>query len=149
MRPGHPAKRQDASHSAAEPHLHRILIVSHLVPAAPSRCGRATRRPFSYRIKQRLTASGSQLLERLSIRQRPGVTTFRFWQEGPGYDRNLFQPDSILAAIDYVHAGPVRRGLVERPADWRWSSARRHLDFTAQVDPDLPTIHLPEYDLLH
>jgi putative transposase len=25
--------------------------------------------------------------------------------------------------IDYVHQNPARRGLVERAADWRWSSA--------------------------
>jgi hypothetical protein len=25
--------------------------------------------------------------------------------------------------IDYVHANPVRKGLVVRPADWKWSSA--------------------------
>ena len=24
---------------------------------------------------------------------------FRFWQEGPGYDRNLDHPDAVLAAI--------------------------------------------------
>ncbi len=25
--------------------------------------------------------------------------------------------------IDYVHMNPVRRGLVARATDWRWSSA--------------------------
>jgi putative transposase len=24
--------------------------------------------------------------------------------------------------IDYIHLNPVRRGLVERAMDWRWSS---------------------------
>jgi hypothetical protein len=27
-------------------------------------------------------------------------------------------------AIDYIHANPVRRGLVEKAEDWEWSSAR-------------------------
>jgi hypothetical protein len=36
-----------------------------------------------------ITGKRSRLLERLTVRQRPGVATFRFWQEGPGYDRNL------------------------------------------------------------
>jgi hypothetical protein len=25
--------------------------------------------------------------------------------------------------VDYIHQNPVRRGLVERAADWTWSSA--------------------------
>ena len=48
------------------------------------------------------------------VRQRPGVETFRFWQEGPGYDRNLDRVDTVLAAIDYIHRNPERRGLVDR-----------------------------------
>jgi putative transposase len=28
------------------------------------------------------------------------------------------------AVIDYIHANPVRRGLVARVEDWEWSSAR-------------------------
>jgi hypothetical protein len=28
-----------------------------------------------------------------------------------------------LAPGDYIHDNPVRRGLVSRPADWKWSSA--------------------------
>ena len=28
------------------------------------------------------------------------------------------------SGIDYIHANPVRRGLVGRAEDWKWSSAR-------------------------
>ena len=28
------------------------------------------------------------------------------------------------AEIDYIHASPVGRGLVERPEDWPWASCR-------------------------
>ena len=28
-----------------------------------------------------------------------------------------------MAMIEYLHMNPVRRGLVERASDWRWSSA--------------------------
>jgi len=28
-----------------------------------------------------------------------------------------------MAMLDYLHLNLVRRGLVERAADWRWSSA--------------------------
>jgi putative transposase len=85
---------------------------------------KAIKRPCSFRIKRLLQETNTRLLQRLTIRQRPGVDTFRFWQEGPGYDRNLAAPDIVLAAIDYIHLNPVRRGLVERAIDWQWSSAR-------------------------
>ena len=47
----------------------------------------------------------------------------RFWQAGGGFDRNIFEPQTLFARIDYVHANPVRRGLVDRAEDWKWSSA--------------------------
>jgi putative transposase len=33
----------------------------------------------------------------------------------------------LLSALRYVELNPVRARLVERPEDWRWSSARAHL----------------------
>jgi putative transposase len=46
-----------------------------------------------------------------------------FWQPGGGYDRNIEKPSTLLKMIDYIHMNPVRRGLVERAVDWKWSSA--------------------------
>ena len=97
-------------------HVH-LIVHAQAEASAISSLLRAIKRPFSYRIKQRLMESNSRLLVRLTIRQRPGVMTFRFWQEGPGYDRNLTEPRTILTAIDYVHENPVRRGLVVRAID--------------------------------
>ena len=45
-----------------------------------------------------------------------------FWQSGGGFDRNLIKPDTLMTMIDYIHMNPVRRGLVEKPAEWTWSS---------------------------
>jgi putative transposase len=56
---------------------------------------KAIKRPYSYRIKKLLEKTNSSLLNRLTIRQRPGITTFRYWQEGPGYDRNLTTRHSV------------------------------------------------------
>jgi putative transposase len=47
----------------------------------------------------------------------------RFWQPGGGYDRNITSIETLHAMIDYIHANPVRRGLVTRAEDWQWSSA--------------------------
>lgn len=102
---------------------------------------RAIKRPFSFRVKQHLEASESPLLKTLTIRQRPGVMTFRFWQEGPGYDRNLTKPETILAIINYIHNNPVRRGLCQRAEEWRWSSAQHYHTKGKERDTALPYIH--------
>jgi putative transposase len=79
--------------------------------------------------------------EQLTVQERPGKTCFRFWQEGPGFDRNIFSRAAVLRAIDYLHLNPVRRGLCQRTVDWRWSSARYyHLESPKQQFPELSLI---------
>ncbi len=100
----------------------------------------AIKRPFSFRVKQRMIELNDPLADQLSIRQRPGKATFRFWQEGPGYDRNIWSAKALHAAIDYIHMNPVRRGLVDRVVDYRWSSARWYHSDGRLEDPLLPTL---------
>jgi putative transposase len=121
-------------------HVH-LLVYPESSDARVDELLKVIKRPFSSRIKQMLIQSDSALLKRLTIQQRPGVTTFRFWQEGPGYDRNLTYSGSVLAAIDYIHHNPVRRGLVDRAVDWKWSSARFYLQADFHPDLMLPAIH--------
>jgi putative transposase len=85
------------------------------------------KRPFSRRIKRHLAETQSSTLACLTVAERSGAAVFHVWQEGPGYDRNLTEPNAIVAAIEYIHANPVRRGLCRRAIDWPWSSARRLL----------------------
>jgi hypothetical protein len=57
-------------------------------------------------------------------------------------DRNLTTPAVIEAAIEYIHMNPVRRGLVKRAVDWKWSSASWYLlDPHGQQLPGLPMVH--------
>ena len=49
---------------------------------------------------------------------------YRFWQDGGGYDRNIRSLDELTRFRDYAHNNPVRRGLVDNPEQWYWSSAR-------------------------
>ena len=52
--------------------------------------------------------------------------------------------DHLLKAIRYVELNPVKAGLVEKPGDYPWSSARAHLegedDILVQVQPMLEQI---------
>ena len=81
------------------------------------------KQPFSKEIHQLLIRRQSGLLPQLTVRERPEKFCFRFWQEGAGYDRNIYSPPAIMAAIDDIHLSPVRRGLCWRAIDWKWSSA--------------------------
>ena len=128
-------------------HVH-LLVLPADAESHVSSFLKAIKRPYSYRIKQLLIQNSSPLLQRLTVRQRPGVTTFRYWQEGPGYDRNLESRPAIEAAINYIHLNPVRRGLCERATDWKWSSARYYHDPQYVIDPDLPRIDGITFDLL-
>lgn len=100
----------------------------------------AIKRPFSYRIKQLLQETQNPLLDHLIIRDRPGSTVFRFWQEGPGYDRNLSSLKAVEASIDYIHLNPVKQKLVDQCRDWKWSSARWYESEGKLVDSDLPEL---------
>ncbi|MFH1373391.1 MAG: transposase [bacterium] len=53
-----------------------------------------------------------------------GLTSkkYRFWQDGGGYNRNITNRHTLLKVIDYIHANPVRKGLVRSPEEWKWSS---------------------------
>jgi len=102
----------------------------------------AVKRPVSADVKRDLQAAHSSLLQRLTIRERPGRHTFRFWQEGPGYDRNLQQPTTVMSSIEYLHLNPVRRKLVEEAWLWKWSSARFYRTMGQEQDPNLPRIKL-------
>jgi putative transposase len=45
----------------------------------------------------------------------------RFWQ-ARFYDFNVHSAAKRREKLDYMHANPVKRGLVESPAQWAWSS---------------------------
>jgi putative transposase len=48
---------------------------------------------------------------------------YRFWQKGGGYDRNITTIDILIETIRYIHNNPVRKGLVQTPDQWHYSSA--------------------------
>jgi hypothetical protein len=43
------------------------------------------------------------------------------------YDFNVWSERKRVEKLRYMHRNPVKRGLVERPEDWRWSSFRHYL----------------------
>jgi putative transposase len=122
-------------------HVH-LLVRPKSTESKVSRLLARTKQPTSKGIKALLVEAGSSLVEKLTVQERPGKFCFRFWQEGPGFDRNIFSTDALSASIDYVHNNPVKRQLCRRATDWKWSSARFQMD--GVHDPDLPPMIRPE-----
>ena len=49
-----------------------------------------------------------------------------FWQ-ARYYDFNVWTQAKRIEKLRYIHRNPVKRGLVEKPEDWRWSSFRHYI----------------------
>ena len=83
-------------------------------------------------------------LERLTVRRPNGDVHRHFWQPGGGYDRNIVTMKALAAAVNYIHANPVRRNLVSTPNEWEWSSARWYegrKDVHLEIDGTLPMLN--------
>jgi len=103
-------------------HVH-LLILPRNHTISMSRILAAIKSPVSRQAKAFLVETDQHTwLRKLTVTQGRR-TTFRFWQPGGGYDKNLWNERPIRNVIEYIHANPVRRGLVGRSIDWMWSSA--------------------------
>jgi len=122
-------------------HVHLIVWPE---PAASgvSRLLYAIKKPFSYRVKQMMIAAADPALAELTIRERPGDRCFRFGQEGPGYDRNIRNTDTLWRVIDCIHRNPARRGLVDEPAGWKWSSWWAYSETEGRSGPLRPKVRV-------
>jgi REP-associated tyrosine transposase len=78
--------------------------------------------PVGRKAVKYLRSHAPEWLARITVERGERVER-RFWQAGGGYDRNVWEPATLLAMIEYIHNNPVRRGLVTRAEDWKWSSA--------------------------
>ena len=126
-------------------HCH-LLVFPREQQYSISRITTAIKLPVVRRAIAYLKREAPQRLIHMKDEQPSGNVSYRFWQRGGGYDRNLTEPRAIHEAIEYIHGNPVRRGLVERAEDWPWSSA---VWFAGKKDvplaPDgesIPTLHL-------
>jgi putative transposase len=68
-----------------------------------------------------------QCFNKLRFRERISSSVITvppaFWQTR-FYDFNVFTRKKIIEKLRYIDRNPVKRGLVESPEQWRWSSYR-------------------------
>ena len=90
-------------------HLHLLTFPTMPEPDIAGYLARFKRR-FSSLVKEELKLANSPLLSELQVRERPDFHCFRLWQEGGGYDRNLYTREAVENSIHYLHDNPVRKG---------------------------------------
>jgi hypothetical protein len=59
--------------------------------------------------------------QKLLLRLRDLLATRHFWQRR-FYDFNVWSEKKLREKLQYMHANPVQRKLVQHPRDWPWSS---------------------------
>ena len=135
-------------------HVHLLLWppLSELNPDTASTKGKVKgiladiKRPVGTKAIRHLKQHAPDFLERITVRNR-NRTYRRFWQAGSAYDENVGDVLALHAICDYIHENPVRRGLVARPEEWEWSSARYWLNPSLDalpIDRTLPaTLEIP------
>jgi putative transposase len=74
--------------------------------------------PYPLTVSQAMKAV--KLSSMILINRRRGEVA-ELWQ-GRFFDRALRTVKEYNEKVEYIHLNPVRRGLVARPQDWRWSS---------------------------
>ena len=95
----------------------------HLLVSEPERKSLAlSLQMLKQMVARRVLPKLAQRTEHLPLATAPATP---FWQERY-YDFNVWSEEKRVEKLRYIHRNPVKRGLVERPEDWRWSSYRHY-----------------------
>jgi putative transposase len=66
-----------------------------------------------------------QMLKQITSRKLRVPDQPRFWQ-ARYYDFPVWSEGKRIEKLRYIHGNPVRRDLVQRPEEWKWSSFRHY-----------------------
>ncbi len=113
-----------------ENHLHMIATGEHLSKEVGDFKSYTARR-----IIDRLLEMGSiSTLEILQYFKLPHKTNreYQLWQEG-SHPKLIADDATLWQKLEYIHNNPVRRGYVDDPIHWRYSSARNYAKLPALV----------------
>jgi len=75
--------------------------------------------------RRSLLSMALQVLKQQTSRKLKQRGDLQFWQRRY-YDFNVHNEEKRIEKLRYMHRNPVKRGLVEKPEDWEWSSFRHY-----------------------
>jgi putative transposase len=58
---------------------------------------------------------------------------YHLWQVGD-HPQQIQSDEMMLQKLEYIHNNPVRRGYVDEPTHWRYSSARNYAGLPGLID---------------
>lgn len=102
-------------------HFH--LLISEPEQANPSVVVQALKLGVARRVQAAHKRRDKRKLQQEALWADPAPS--HFWQ-ARFYDYNVWSGRKRLEKLRYIHLNPVRRGLVEAPEQWRWSSFRAY-----------------------
>jgi putative transposase len=121
--------------------LHGYVVLEnhlHFIASAPN-IGDTVKRFKSFTAKQILGLLESQrvetLLEQFRFQKRAHKTgsDYQFWEEG-SHPQQIGSEEMMRQKLEYIHNNPVKRGYVDDPCHWRYSSARNYEGQTAIME---------------
>jgi putative transposase len=106
-----------------ENHLHLIASAKDLSKELGDFESYSARKIIDY-LKER---HSDRVLTELKLHKVPHKVdrTYQVWQEG-SHPEIIQSVEMLRQKIEYIHLNPVRRGYVDNPVDWRYSSARNY-----------------------
>ena len=63
-------------------------------------------------------------------------SNYQFWQEG-AHPELIINSEMMREKLNYIHYNPVKRGYVDLPEAWRYSSARNYAGQEGLLDVDM------------
>jgi REP element-mobilizing transposase RayT len=81
------------------------------------------------------SAGAKTLLDQLAFRKpkHKADREYQFWQEG-SHPEQISNADIMRQKIEYIHYNPVKRGYVDDPTHWRYSSARNYAGLPGLIE---------------
>ena len=64
---------------------------------------------------------------------RRGYRKHQVWQEG-SHPEAIADENMLRQKLEYIHQNPVKRGYVDAPEHWRWSSARCYAGRSGMIE---------------
>ncbi|MFA7242948.1 MAG: hypothetical protein WC091_22810 [Sulfuricellaceae bacterium] len=116
-----------------ENHLHFLAQAPHL-----DKCVSSFKSFTAARLIELLKShQAERLLAHLRFAKRAHKVDreFQFWQEG-SHAEMIFTEPVMREKLEYIHQNPVKRGYVDQPEHWRYSSARNYLGMAGMIEVD-------------
>ncbi len=116
-----------------ENHLHFVAQAENLNKCVSSFKSFTARQIIDYLQAQHV----EQILTRLRFSKRAHKVDreYQFWQEGT-HAELVYSEAMMREKLDYIHANPVKRGYVNLPEHWRYSSAANYAGLADLIDVD-------------